>query len=477
MQQYTEIPGQEIISASLGDILNNDKTALSCSSGSAFPTQNLQQGMLCLRTDLNQLFQMQDANLTAWVLIADLGRHPLWQDNPLVTGTVSVQDGHRRIKGVGNSSLSLESDEYGILSSSQDVQIAQNAWWDGTNWQRYDTSRPAAAVLVSAGVPKVYIAAAGNNPIAWNTYSIYHTGNFDPTTKADKNNAQLTGTPTAPTPPAASNDQTIPNTQWTRSAILGIAPLAAISGTVSIVAADFPSFKYATADTTINLPAANTVPTGLTLTIKNAGNWNVKIYPTVNGGYIDGVNGWIRVPGWDTLELMSIGTQWVRVRGADQKVGQVLPGFTLMEMSLGYAQADGRAISRTQFSGLFDAFGTTFGAGDGSTTFNLPTVAGRALVGVGQGNGLTNRNLGDLFGEETHLLSLQEIPSHNHGNGIYTRLLRPPYGGSLTGGDTTGSGSEQAVGPGDSADIQAQGGGQAHNNMQPSIATYMFIKT
>lgn len=94
-------------------------------------------------------------------------------------------------------------------------------------------------------------------------------------------------------------------------------------------------------------------------------------------------------------------------------------------------------------------------------------------------------------------------PGHNHNNGIFSRLLRPPYPGSLTGSDQAGSGSEQAVGAGDSADIAPSGtgiwlnasgtgmwidgagtgiwldnagGGQAHENRPPYVALPIIRK-
>ena len=61
MQRYTEIPSSATLSESLPLILNNDKTAISCSAGTAFPTVNLQQGMLCFRTDQNKLYILVNA--------------------------------------------------------------------------------------------------------------------------------------------------------------------------------------------------------------------------------------------------------------------------------------------------------------------------------------------------------------------------------------------------------------------------------
>ena len=51
MQSYTEIASTETLANSLSMILNNDKTAISCSAGTVFPTTNLQVGMFCFRTD------------------------------------------------------------------------------------------------------------------------------------------------------------------------------------------------------------------------------------------------------------------------------------------------------------------------------------------------------------------------------------------------------------------------------------------
>lgn len=61
-------------------------------------------------------------------------------------------------------------------------------------------------------------------------------------------------------------------------------------------------------------------------------------------------------------------------------------------------------------------------------------------------------------------LTVAQMPAHNHDNGAYTVLLRPPYVGSITGTDTTQSGIEQAVGPNDGAAIKSAGGGQTHNH-------------
>lgn len=66
----------------------------------------------------------------------------------------------------------------------------------------------------------------------------------------------------------------------------------------------------------------------------------------------------------------------------------------------GWLVCDGSAVSRTTYANLFTAIGTTWGGGNGSTTFNLPDLRGRAPIGAGQGAGLTNRTLGSKVGTE-----------------------------------------------------------------------------
>ena len=71
MQKYTEIDENKTLRESRELLLNNDKTAISCNSGPAFPTINLQAGMLCFRTDEQKLYQL-NANGETWVELFDL---------------------------------------------------------------------------------------------------------------------------------------------------------------------------------------------------------------------------------------------------------------------------------------------------------------------------------------------------------------------------------------------------------------------
>lgn len=117
-----------------------------------------------------------------------------------------------------------------------------------------------------------------------------------------------------------------------------------------------------------------------------------------------------------------------------------------------------------------------WGVGDGSSTFNVPTYTGRALVGAGS-DGTAVRSMGNLFGEQTHLLTSNEsgVPSgasgtaaapygtaagvDDFGNGI------PPHNGVPSGNNWTGS-----VG------MTPMGAPNAHNNVQMSAAAMIWVK-
>lgn len=74
-----------------------------------------------------------------------------------------------------------------------------------------------------------------------------------------------------------------------------------------------------------------------------------------------------------------------------------------------YLFCDGSAVSRTTYATLFGVIGTTFGAGDGSSTFNLPDLSGRVPIGVSQAHAL-----GSTGGSETVTLTESELPAHVH---------------------------------------------------------------
>lgn len=172
---------------------------------------------------------------------------------------------------------------------------------------------------------------------------------------------------------------------------------------------------------------------------------------------------------------------------------------------------DGSAISRTDYKELFQIIGTTYGAGDGSTTFNLPDLRGKVAIGPN-----TAHLLGTSGGQEEHIhttgnftLGINHIPSHNHNSRSLTGAItfRDHAGGdhnlvlsasgiaSVTKTDWSGSHGAAAstsisgykynnVNLNATHTHDAQGGGQAHNhgntgstsNMQPYLVTNYIIK-
>lgn len=142
----------------------------------------------------------------------------------------------------------------------------------------------------------------------------------------------------------------------------------------------------------------------------------------------------------------------------------------------GWLLADGSAVSRATYAALFAVYGTTYGSGDGSTTFNLPDRRGR--IGVGKDNmGGTSANritgswadtLGGTGGAETHTLTTNELAVHSHTVNTWT-------GGSNTTANISGAFNNTTQTVNGSATNNA-GGGQAHNNIQPSIALNVIIK-
>lgn len=134
----------------------------------------------------------------------------------------------------------------------------------------------------------------------------------------------------------------------------------------------------------------------------------------------------------------------------------------------GWLNCDGAAVSRTTYSALFTVVGSTYGAGDGTTTFNLPNLKGRVPVGVGTGSGLTARTLAATGGEENHTLTVAEIPSHTH-SGAETSAVNLVGGASGAYVRLTSDGTVTQTG--------STGGGGGHNTMQPFLVLNFIIKT
>jgi microcystin-dependent protein len=138
----------------------------------------------------------------------------------------------------------------------------------------------------------------------------------------------------------------------------------------------------------------------------------------------------------------------------------------------GWLLCDGSPVSRETYARLYDIIGTTYGIGDGATTFNVPDSRGRSSMGAGTGAGLTARLLGDKTGEETHTLTGAEsgLPAHKH-----TVPWRDNTSGSGSDNDT-GTMTAGVLGTVDTSTTVAANASQGHNTIHPVIVFSKIIK-
>jgi len=176
-------------------------------------------------------------------------------------------------------------------------------------------------------------------------------------------------------------------------------------------------------------------------------------------------------------------------------VGVVVP-FAGSTSPAGWELCYGQAVSRTTYAGLFTTIGTTYGSGDGSTTFNVPDLRGRVSAGKDDMGGtaasrltstvLTASNtLGATGGTQTHTMTSAEMPSHTHTQDAHSHAVQRSnsaatsvgadasalYRAQANTGSPTYFDTQNAT-----ATNQNTGGGGAHLNTQPTIVLNYIIK-
>ena len=169
--------------------------------------------------------------------------------------------------------------------------------------------------------------------------------------------------------------------------------------------------------------------------------------------------------------------------------GGVMP-FAGSTAPAGWLLCYGQAVSRSQYGELFAVLGTSYGSGDGSTTFNLPDLRGRVVAGVDNMGGsaasrLTSTTItggadavGEVGGSQTHTLTSAEsgVPAHTHtsktiSNLANNNLMWHNNADTLAGGDGgTGGGLITT------AQNTAANASSAHNNVQPTMVLNYIIK-
>ena len=170
--------------------------------------------------------------------------------------------------------------------------------------------------------------------------------------------------------------------------------------------------------------------------------------------------------------------------------GSVIP-YAGASAPTGFLLCDGSNVSRTTYATLFAVIGTTYGAGDGSSTFALPDLRGRVVAGqddmggasadrlTDQTGGLNGDTLGDTGGSETQALTEANLPAHTHTFSDTDSITV----GTLVSGDSVnrgGSGqlfSNNSVTVSISGTTSSVGSDTAHNNVQPTIILNYIIRT
>jgi len=134
----------------------------------------------------------------------------------------------------------------------------------------------------------------------------------------------------------------------------------------------------------------------------------------------------------------------------------------------GWLICDGTLVSRTTFAELFSVIGTSYGVGDGSTTFGTPDFRGK--IPVGKTTGGTFPALGATGGAETHTLTTAQMPVHSHPHAVDN------VSGTL--GNVAVQGSAAGASWLEAARVDEQiGSGSAHNILQPYQVVHYIIRS
>lgn len=347
----------------------------------------------------------------------------------------------------GLKALYLKSHETNIANTGI-IRLANAStglvWRNGTNTGDLSLTTDASNNLLFNGV------AIGSSTSLTNSHIFVGNASNVPTDVPMSGDVHITNTGATTVQPATITSSKIAANTITESNIVaGTLTNASISAIAAIVLSKLAAlnpFIVPTTDSSGFLTNSATTTTEL--------------------GYVHGVTS-------------NIQTQINMITGAGQFVSGMGMPFFGGSIPSGWLLCDGSAISRSTFSSLFSAIGTTYGPGDGFTTFNLPQ--GQNFTFVGKGGSIAP-SLGSTSGSTTHTLTVAEIPAgltvtdpgHIHsipvfqqnatnGTNIFATTDAVSNGASATNSSTTG--------------ISVGGGGTAHSIVQPSLGINWIIKT
>jgi phage-related tail fiber protein len=300
------------------------------------------------------------------------------------------------------------------------------------------------------------LAMGATGGLYWGGQQVWTAADFAPGSKADKANPTFTGTVSVPTPALGSNNKQAANTEYVAAAVAALvdASPGALDTLAELARAlgNDPNFAttitneltkrlkpgdYGVGGNAVDFPDNNlsnsVAPSGLYRTLTGALNappgvtvqgslvrqevWNSGVVQQWFGEHITGrlwrraCNSGAWSPSWAEIVM--------GIEGA-------VVAFAMSTPPVGWVICNGAALSRTTYAALFARIGTTYGAGDGSTTFNVPDVRGKVVRAADLGSGV---DPGRVFGSD----QMDAFPDHGHINTLHTANGPPGGGGEFVG--------------------------------------------
>lgn len=304
-----------------------------------------------------------------------------------------------------------------------------------------EATRAPLASPTFTGTPAAPTPAAGNNStqIATTAFVRNAVNSIDLSGYASLDNAALTGAPTAPTAPLFDADLSIATTEFVQRAMgnyRGLAQYNDTNKTLGLEDVGKIVICGGAVGSTFTLPPASTLLPGAGYLFFSQGGTSII---QRQGTDLIGVGQYtsltsVTIVSNEFFRIVSNGAGWLVADGSPmlKASGYTPPGmvsyFALATAPNGWLKANGAAISRTAYADLFAKIGTYYGAGNGSTTFNIPDLRGEFLRGWDDGRGIdAGRSLGSL--------QLDEFKAHSH--------LSPTWAGSTAGIYEVSSGGYQ----------------------------------
>lgn len=171
--------------------------------------------------------------------------------------------------------------------------------------------------------------------------------------------------------------------------------------------------------------------------------------------------GWMFTPAGDFTESFEAMMQ----ASVGVPTGSIIQ-FSTANVPTGYLECNGQAVGRTDYPALFAVLSTTYGDGNGLTTFNLPDCRDRSIVGRSG-----TKPMGTTGGVDTILLTVNNIPSHAHG--LPDGTMTFPGSAPSKFNDTSGNEIDYTT----ATSTDETGGGQSFSIQNPYFAGVHMIKT